>query len=90
MTKAMNVGFSRIGARRELKRALESYWSGKSGADALLDTARALRRRHWELQRDRGIAQIPSNDFSLYDHVLVSSNCHRPRGQRRLRYSSAR
>jgi len=70
MTTAMNVGFSRIGAHRELKRALESYWSGKSDAAALLDTARTLRRRHWELQRDRGIASIPSNDFSLYDHVL--------------------
>ncbi len=70
MTKAMNLGFSRIGAHRELKRALESFWNGKSTADELLESARELRRRHWELQRDSGIESIPSNDFSLYDHVL--------------------
>lgn len=70
MTIAMNLGFPRIGAHRELKRALEGYWSGKQGAPALLETARMLRHRHWLLQRDCGIQSIPSNDFSLYDHVL--------------------
>jgi 5-methyltetrahydropteroyltriglutamate--homocysteine methyltransferase len=70
MTRTLNLGFSRIGARRELKRALESYWNRTSDAAALLDTARELRQRHWQLQRDAGIASIPSNDFSLYDHVL--------------------
>ncbi|MDQ2929742.1 MAG: 5-methyltetrahydropteroyltriglutamate--homocysteine S-methyltransferase [Gemmatimonadota bacterium] len=70
MTTAMNLGFSRIGARRELKRALESFWSGKSGADSLQKTAKELRMRHWMLQRAHGIASIPSNDFSLYDQVL--------------------
>ena len=56
MTIAMNLGFSRIGARRELKRALESFWSGTTDGAALLATGRALRERHWTLQRDRGIA----------------------------------
>ena len=70
MTIAMNLGFPRIGAQRELKRALESYWKGKSDAETLLSTGRTLRLRHWTLQRDSGIASIPSNDFSLYDHVL--------------------
>jgi 5-methyltetrahydropteroyltriglutamate--homocysteine methyltransferase len=70
MTTAMNLGFSRVGARRELKRALESFWSGKTNAAALQATARTLRQRHWTLQRDRGITSIPSNDFSLYDQTL--------------------
>jgi 5-methyltetrahydropteroyltriglutamate--homocysteine methyltransferase len=70
MTQTINLGFSRIGVRRELKRALEEFWSGKSDVAALLDTARALRQRHWQLQRDAGIDSIPSNDFSLYDQVL--------------------
>src|SRR5262249_56882563 len=37
------LGTPRIGARRELKTALESYWSGKSDEDALLTAASALR-----------------------------------------------
>lgn len=65
-----SLGVPRIGRRRELKSALEAYWSGKSPADELLDTARRLRAENWIEQRDRGITIIPSNDFSLYDHVL--------------------
>ncbi|RWE26279.1 5-methyltetrahydropteroyltriglutamate--homocysteine S-methyltransferase [Mesorhizobium sp.] len=64
------LGVPRIGRRRELKFALESYWSGKSCAGELLATAKALRAASWEEQRDRGVSKIPSNDFSLYDHVL--------------------
>ncbi|CDX18261.1 5-methyltetrahydropteroyltriglutamate-homocysteine S-methyltransferase [Mesorhizobium plurifarium] len=64
------LGVPRIGRRRELKFALESYWSGKSCAAELLATAKALRAASWEEQRDRGVSKIPSNDFSLYDHVL--------------------
>jgi 5-methyltetrahydropteroyltriglutamate--homocysteine methyltransferase len=70
MTIAMNLGFSRIGARRELKRALERFWSDTADAESLLDTARMLRARHWTLQRDCGIDSVPSNDFSLYDQTL--------------------
>ncbi len=70
MTLAVNLGFPRIGAQRELKRALESFWLGKSNEAALQSTARELRLRHWTLQRDRGIQSIPSNDFSFYDQVL--------------------
>ncbi len=65
-----NVGYPRIGANRELKVALEAYWRGDIQRDALLETARELRARHWREQASRGIAHIPSNDFSLYDHVL--------------------
>jgi 5-methyltetrahydropteroyltriglutamate--homocysteine methyltransferase len=70
MTVAINLGFPRIGVRRELKRALESFWAGSTDAQALADAARELRLRHWRLQRDSGVVGIPSNDFSLYDHVL--------------------
>lgn len=64
------LGVPRIGRRRELKFALESYWSGKSPAADLLATAKALRAASWREQHDRGVSKIPSNDFSLYDHVL--------------------
>ena len=70
MIQARNLGFPRIGARRELKFALESYWSGQSGAVHLERTAWELRKRHWQVQIEAGIRVPPSNDFSLYDHVL--------------------
>jgi len=70
MTIAANLGFPRIGIQRELKRALESFWSGKTDAKSLHTVAKELRLRHWLLQRDYGITHIPSNDFSFYDHVL--------------------
>ncbi len=73
MTRSANLGFPRIGRNRELKKALESYWKGESDANALHATAAQLRARHWSLQREAGIAVIPSNDFSLYDHVLDTS-----------------
>ncbi len=64
------LGVPRIGRRRELKFALESYWAGKSSAAELMETARQLRAANWKEQAGRGITKIPSNDFSLYDHVL--------------------
>ena len=67
------LGTPRIGARRELKTALESYWSGKSDENALLTTASALRAANWSRQQALGVTVIPSNDFSLYDHVLDTS-----------------
>ncbi len=70
MTISANLGFPRIGTNRQLKRALEAYWSGAIDGPALAAAARELRRANWEAQRDAGIDHIPSNDFSLYDHVL--------------------
>jgi 5-methyltetrahydropteroyltriglutamate--homocysteine methyltransferase len=64
------LGFPRIGSDRELKKALESYWSKRTTAAELEATARELRRRHWITMKDAGIDHVPSNDFSLYDHVL--------------------
>jgi len=70
MTLATNLGFSRIGSGRELKLALEGYWTGKRSREDLAAAAAELRDRHWKLQQAAGIDLIPSNDFSLYDHVL--------------------
>jgi 5-methyltetrahydropteroyltriglutamate--homocysteine methyltransferase len=70
MTTSTIHGFPRIGPRRELKTATEGHWAGRVSAGDLLDTARDLRRRTWELLRDAGLGQIPSNHFSLYDQVL--------------------
>jgi len=67
------LGTPRIGRRRELKFALESFWSGKSDAAALLKVATDLRAANWARQHALGITAIPSNDFSLYDHVLDTS-----------------
>ncbi len=70
MVQASNLGYPRIGIKRELKKALEQFWSGKSSETELLEQAAKLRRQHWQLQQHLGLTHIPSNDFSLYDHVL--------------------
>lgn len=70
MALSTNLGFPRIGLKRELKTAQENFWSGKDSAESLLNTAKELRARHWKLQQSKGIQHIPSNDFSLYDQVL--------------------
>ncbi|MCW4472816.1 5-methyltetrahydropteroyltriglutamate--homocysteine S-methyltransferase [Xanthomonas sp. H13-6] len=70
MTIVTNLGFPRIGARRELKQALEAFWRGDTDAATLQDVAHELRRKHWRLQAGAGADVVPCNDFSLYDHVL--------------------
>ena len=67
------LGTPRIGPRRELKTALESFWSGKIDEAALRETASGLRAANWARQKGLGITAIPSNDFSLYDQVLDTS-----------------
>ncbi|WP_461531967.1 5-methyltetrahydropteroyltriglutamate--homocysteine S-methyltransferase [Sinomicrobium sp.] len=68
-----NLGYPRIGAGRELKKACEQYWSGKLNRDELLDVAERLRRENWQVQQQAGIDLIPCNDFSFYDQVLDMS-----------------
>jgi 5-methyltetrahydropteroyltriglutamate--homocysteine methyltransferase len=70
MAIATIPGYPRIGANRELKWALEGYWSGKRSAADLDETAREVRRANWHTQLAAGLDLIPVNDFSLYDHVL--------------------
>jgi 5-methyltetrahydropteroyltriglutamate--homocysteine methyltransferase len=67
------LGFPRIGPRRELKSALERFWARKTNAQSLLADAAGLRAAGWARQRSLGVTHIPSNDFSLYDHVLDTS-----------------
>ena len=64
------LGYPRIGVRRELKKATEAFLAGRETRVGLTDTAAALRRETWETLRDAGLSGIPSNTFSLYDHVL--------------------
>ncbi|AZR94687.1 5-methyltetrahydropteroyltriglutamate--homocysteine S-methyltransferase [Bordetella trematum] len=70
MTVIHNMGFPRIGAQRELKRAVEAYWAGKQSADALLETGRQLRAAHWQRQAASGLKFVPVGDFAWYDHIL--------------------
>lgn len=65
-----NLGYPRIGAERELKKACEQYWSGKTTIAQLAQTGGDIRKYNWELQKTAGIDLIPSNDFSFYDQVL--------------------
>ena len=71
MTQTHNLGFPRIGARRELKFALESYWKGQSSRDELKTLGAGLRRRHWD--RQAGLDLVPVGDFAFYDQVLDMS-----------------
>ncbi|MDZ7618450.1 MAG: 5-methyltetrahydropteroyltriglutamate--homocysteine S-methyltransferase, partial [Patescibacteria group bacterium] len=73
MVVASNLGFPRIGLRRELKKALEQYWTCKIDERTLRDTCREIRRQSWQWQQEAGIGHIPSNDFTMYDHVLDTS-----------------
>jgi len=70
MTRIHNLGFPRIGVQRELKRAQEAYWAGKQTQEELLQTGKALRARHWEVQARAGVDLIPVGDFAWYDQIL--------------------
>ncbi|GAA1329263.1 hypothetical protein GCM10009647_067860 [Streptomyces sanglieri] len=68
--RATVYGYPRQGQNRELKKAIEGYWKGRVTADALRDTAADLRRSNWRQLADAGIDEVPTGDFSYYDHVL--------------------
>jgi 5-methyltetrahydropteroyltriglutamate--homocysteine methyltransferase len=70
MARTAVLGLPRIGPARELKFALESFWSGDADEQELLATARELRADNWRRAREAGVDVIPSGDFSLYDQVL--------------------
>src|SRR5690606_6365840 len=65
-----NLGYPRIGEKRQLKWALEKYWAGKIDDAALQATALNIKKQNWLYQAEAGIDLIPCNDYSLYDHVL--------------------
>jgi 5-methyltetrahydropteroyltriglutamate--homocysteine methyltransferase len=64
------LGFPRIGEQRELKKALEAFWSGKTEFSEVERVASELKARHWSYQKEAGVDFISSNDFSLYDNML--------------------
>ncbi|WP_129293453.1 5-methyltetrahydropteroyltriglutamate--homocysteine S-methyltransferase [Streptomyces lydicus] len=66
-------GYPRQGPNRELKKAVEGYWKGRVGADALRATAAELRRGTWRQLAEAGVHEVPTGDFSYYDHVLDTS-----------------
>ncbi|OMI40845.1 5-methyltetrahydropteroyltriglutamate--homocysteine S-methyltransferase [Streptomyces sparsogenes] len=68
--RATVYGYPRQGPNRELKKAIEGYWKGRVTADALQRTAAELRGAKWRRLADAGIDEVPTGDFSYYDHVL--------------------
>ena len=68
-----NLGYPRVGANRELKKACEQYWASGITREELFFVAKNLLENHWQLQKEAGIDLIPCNDFSFYDHVLDMS-----------------
>lgn len=65
-----NLGYPRIGAKRELKKATEAFWAGQSTAEELEEVGRQLRAENWRKQAAAGIDLLPGNDFSFYDQML--------------------
>ena len=71
MVTTHNLGFPRIGARRELKFAQEAFWKGQISEEDLQITGADLRRRHWRNQHP--LDRVPVGDFSFYDQILDMS-----------------
>jgi 5-methyltetrahydropteroyltriglutamate--homocysteine methyltransferase len=67
------LGFPRIGANREVKKAVEAYWAGKISADQLTKAAADVKKESWTSVKSHGVDFVPSGEFSLYDHVLDHS-----------------
>ncbi|WP_185863734.1 5-methyltetrahydropteroyltriglutamate--homocysteine S-methyltransferase [Blattabacterium cuenoti] len=68
-----NLGYPRIGRRRELKKACEAYWAKKIDFSALFEVGKRIREENWKIQEKADLDLIPCNDFSFYDHVLDMS-----------------
>lgn len=64
-----NLGYPRIGAKRELKKACENFWTGKISEKELIEAGKLERQKNWRVQKESEIDIIPCNDFSFYDHV---------------------
>ncbi|MFE7174392.1 5-methyltetrahydropteroyltriglutamate--homocysteine S-methyltransferase [Streptomyces sp. NPDC057616] len=68
--RATVYGHPRQGPDRELKKAVEGYWKGRVTAGALDATAARLRAATWRSLAEAGLDEVPTGDFSYYDHVL--------------------
>ncbi|KAI9466893.1 cobalamin-independent methionine synthase [Lactarius psammicola] len=73
MVASAVLGFPRIGANREVKKAVEAYWAGKITADQLTQAAADVKKSNWTSLKAKGVDYVPSGEFSLYDHVLDHS-----------------
>ncbi len=71
--KTTNLGFPRIGRKREWKKAIESYWNKKITKEELDSQLQNLHRENLLLQKHYGLDSVPVGDFSLYDHILDTS-----------------
>lgn len=71
--QSSNLGYPRLGEKREWKKALESYWNNKISEEQLLSETKELRLHALKKQQDKGIDLIPVGDFSFYDHILDTS-----------------
>ncbi|ELI5502865.1 5-methyltetrahydropteroyltriglutamate--homocysteine S-methyltransferase [Staphylococcus pseudintermedius] len=71
--KTTNLGFPRLGHKREWKKAIESYWNNKITKAELDDTLQQLHRSNLVLQQNYNPDSVPVGDFSLYDHILDTS-----------------
>ncbi|GGD23437.1 5-methyltetrahydropteroyltriglutamate--homocysteine S-methyltransferase [Hyunsoonleella pacifica] len=68
--KSIILGYPRIGEKRELKKAIETYWKGKTSEEELSNISKNIREKNWLEQNKLGADLISSNDFSLYDQML--------------------
>ncbi|TFY83949.1 hypothetical protein EWM64_g72 [Hericium alpestre] len=73
MVASSVLGFPRIGANREVKKAVEAYWAGKISANELTQAAADVKKSNWTTVKSKGVDFVPSGEFSLYDHVLDHS-----------------
>lgn len=64
------LGSPRIGPKRELKRATEGYWAGRTSRSDLESVAATLRRDTWAGLAAAGLDSVPVNTFSYYDQML--------------------
>ena len=64
------TGSPRIGPKRELKRATEGYWAGRTSRSDLEKVAATLRRDTWSQLAAAGLDSVPVNTFSYYDQML--------------------
>src|SRR5690625_7669147 len=71
--KSSNLGYPRIGEKREWKRALESFWAGNITETELLKETTDIRLNNLAKQKELGIDLIPVGESSLYDHILDTS-----------------
>lgn len=71
--KTSNLGFPRLGRKREWKKAIESYWAKKINKAELDQTLTDLHKENLLLQKNYHLDSIPVGDISLYDHILDTS-----------------